>query len=248
MKTVFKKTLCFTVTTTLCLVFLFAVTGCDKLENPDVDDLYLKIENVSGKIENASKYNNIVGIKLIWFESVSKYSILARGDRENGGFTIALPKTLDQNCLNALNISGFHINIAVPSTLNVSNNNVKVFTLSNYCGVDKVGNVVAYFRPSAIDENGNVKDVYFTYVDSDVTISGYTESRFTVIPTENYTGPGEWKQTTTYSIEWKKGWNVWWISRNWHTPTATVTERYSTNPVNNLKWDGEENQSHFNIN
>ena len=242
----------------LIVINLFTTCGCEKHKK---DELYLCVNkngNLCGNVENASKFSSVVAVKLLWHEesvlvgagsNVKKeYVLLAHGDRKNNSIAVMLPETLNSNYLHSLNLEGRKIYIETPSTMTVSNPNVKVFTFNNYCGVDKDGNVIAYFRPSAIDEDGNVKDVFLTYVDSDVTISGYIVSLATVIPTEDYTGPGELKITATFSIEWKKGWNVWWMSNSSPTPEGNVTRTYSTSPISDMKWLGEENQLYFNIN
>ena len=115
--------------TTLCFIAitLFAATGCDKHK----DELYLcvnKVENICGKVENASKFSDVVRVNLIWSESDNRYCILAHGDRKDDDFTITLPETLDLNFLQqSLILEGYSINIASPSTMTVSNPNFKAY-------------------------------------------------------------------------------------------------------------------------
>ena len=217
----------------LLLMLMVLVSSCEKVgDKPYEDVLY-------AKVENASEFSDIVEVKLMIHvgESIG-WVELACGKWKGDGFKIVLPKTIAPNYLNPLILDGWRKLYTEESTISVSNPNVEVRDFSFLEGVDKYGNAVASFKPFEIDEGGNVKDVYYTYVDSDVTISGYSESVFTVMPDEGYTGPYEWKMTTTYSIEWKKGWNVWWTSSSWYALEATVTRKYSTNSSSELNWRG----------
>ena len=220
----------------VAIMLLFAASSCENFEKPEEDGFY-----INAKVENASEYSNVAKVKLmVYNKNIKGYVELTSNDWKGYGFTSVLPTTIDPNYLDALNISGYWINLYTPSTMTVSNTNVKVLTVSSsFTGVDKDGTIVAFFQPYAIDEKSNVKDFFYTYVDSDVTISGYSEGTFTVIATEDYTRPYLWKNTTTYSIVWKKGWNVWWISRAWDTLNATETEEYSSSPIKELKWQGK---------
>ena len=233
--------LCFTAITTLCVIVLifFTTTSCNK---SDGDELCFCInidENVCGKVENASKFSNVVGVNLIWYGSDNKYSVIAHGDRKDDGFTITLPEILDPIYFNTLELEGRRINTTTSSTMTVSNLNVKGSTFSMFCGVNKEGNEVISFMPTAIEKDGTVKNIFFTYVDADVIISGYVVNVATVIPLPNYKGPDELTITAIFSIEWKKGWNIWWFSDTKPTKEGAVTRKYSTNPISKLKWRGK---------
>jgi hypothetical protein len=168
----------------------------------------------------------------------------ASGDWKDGGFTIEPSKTLAPNYLYALiNNSGQPTTIINPqSTVTISNKNVKLMNAS-FWGVDKDGNVVTHFYPFRIDEDGNAKEAFYTYVDSDVTIFGRNEG-WTIITEYDKDKHAdiwyEWKKNTTYSIKWKKGWNVWCLSGSRSTTKRTITEQWSTTPVSGLKWYGGE--------
>jgi hypothetical protein len=241
MKIIFKRPLSFTVIMTLCLVAvtLFAATGCAELEKPDEDELFLHV-----KVENASEYSNVVEVILM---RDNRNVALARGKWKDGGFTIALPKTLDPNYLHALinndSNSGLPVTIIDRPTVTISNKNIKVGNVS-FFGLDKDGKVVTCFSPFEIDKDGNSKEAFYTYVDTNVTISGYTE-REGVILLEFDAMLGFlfqyvwWKKiTTTYSIEWEKGWNIWTPSSFYDLSERIVTEEWSTTFVNRLKWYG----------
>jgi len=95
-------------TTLLSCVFLI---GCKK-ENDDTLSGTIVDGKITAKVENASKYSNVVEVKLMVYErdtipttqgSVTYFSghyvELARSDWKNGRFTIELPKKLPANYL-----------------------------------------------------------------------------------------------------------------------------------------------------
>jgi len=210
-------------------------TSCNK-------DNDININEIKAKVENASKYSNVVEVKLMVHDrNINKYVELARGKWKDGSFTIIPPKALGQNNINALIRDGRHpTNIHfVQSTMTISNENVRVGNIY-FVGVDKRGNAVATFSPVKEDEDGYTETI-FTYVDSDVTIFGYTYGEGHTHPA-NEDAPSWFEITTTYSVEWKKGWNVWCFSRH-HTRvdyTVITTEQWSTTPVSGLKWHGSD--------
>jgi hypothetical protein len=200
---------------------------------------------IYAQVENASEFNNIVEVRLIIGGAV-----VARGDWKGDGFTIILPKTLDPNHLHTL-IDSPSLTMAIPSTpsiLTISNKNVNVVT-PNFAGVDKNDNVVSYFFPFKIDKDGNARGAFYTYVDSNLTIFGYTEREgviYTEYDIELFRGTDimrVWwnKITTTYSVEWKAGWNVWGLSRVYPSGgIGIVTEEWSSTPFSELRWYGGE--------
>ena len=220
-------------------------------ENPDEVETNI-VTKIEAKVENASKYSNVVAVVLKGYDrSTDKNIELARGDWKDGGFIIVLPKTVYPNYYHALinNDREYMTIIDPPSTVSISNKNVKVFH-ARFFGVDKDDNMVTRFYPLKIDKNGYAQDAFLTYVDSDVTISGYTEREGTFTYTEYDNARFEmlhiqhiwWKKiTTTYSIKWKKGWNVWFFSRSGNTQTpSTATEKWASTPVSKLKWYSTE--------
>jgi len=234
-----KKFLWFTAIITVCLtaVALFAATGCDKLEKSDGDKSY-----IYAKVENASEYSNVVEVKLMGYDrNTDRYLELARSDWKDSGFTIVLPETLDPNYLNELRNNGYPTHISdIPSTMTISNKDVKVADIE-FWGVDKEGNLVTHFYPFERDEDGIFyTGIFYTYVDSDVTISGCNQREVvvTALDKDNNTYTYEWKRNTTYSVEWKKGWNVWCLSIFKSVPESTTTDQWSTPPINSLKWYG----------
>jgi len=252
MKTVLKKTLWFTVTT-LCLVFLFAVIGCDKLEKTDGGESAVEDPNgdvLYAKVDRPSRFSDVVEVKLVIYDDAGKQIELNRGKWEGDGFRIVLPKTLNSNSLHTL-INNNDINSGVaptiintPPTMTISNKNVKVANAS-FLAFDKDGNQVTYFFLSEIDENGNLNPsgiIYFTYVDSDVTIFGYSEREVLGFPCGNIHWIDEpiasvlWKETNVYSTEWTKGWNVWRLTGGANCLEETRKEEWTTISMSKLRW------------
>lgn len=235
-------------------IIVFAVTmlfGC--IDNNDYTDADTK-SSIFVKVENASKYSHIVEVKLMCYDKSKDRSIeLASGDWKDDGFTIVLPKTLEPNYFNALVNNGeigFPTIINTSSTMNINNKNVKVGSV-NFWGVDKDGNWVTHFYPFEIDKDGDAKSAFYTFVDADVTISGYTESNTVIGEYDeeiNATILHEWKTTTNYSVKWKKGWNVWSLSKSESAPERTITEKWSNVSIDELKWYAGEDLSELNIN
>jgi len=233
-----RKKLCLFV---VLAILVFIAPNCDNGMSPKDNDNELRIY---AKVENAPEYSDVVEVKLVTVTS----GVVARGEWKGDGFTIVLPKTLGLNHLHTLinNKASTITIINTPSTLTMSNKNVNVVT-ANFVGVDKDGNEVTYFFPFEIDKDGNARGAFYTYVDSDVTISGYTEREgivYTEYDEELFRGMilmRIWwpKITTTYSVNWKVGWNIWELSRIYPAGgIGTVTEEWSSTPFNELKWYG----------
>ena len=249
MEIIHKKPVWLTAITTLSfiVVIIFAATSCNKTENPV--ELYSSVvTNIEVKVENATEYSNVVEVKLMVIDrNIGKYIELASGEWKDGGFTIVLPNKLDPNFLSTL----FNNNrvpmpiINPPSTVTINNKNVQV-CYAYFFGFDKDGNAVNYFYPAEIDKDGNVQDAFFTYADSEVTISGSAERRKdSFISTQHdwVRNQGcilmfiQWnKINTIYSLKWEEGWNVWSLYR-FAVSGSTATEKWSP-PISNLKWYG----------
>ena len=248
MKAILKRTL-FKVKTTLYLVLvtLFVATGCDKIEKPD--ELYTNpVTKIEAKVENATKYSNVVAVKLMVITKYTDgYIELARGDWKDGGFTIELPQTIDPSILCAETYTrGLLGPIADPSLkIAVSNRNAKAGTACFY-GVDKDGNHVTDFYSLKIDENGNINEAFFSYVNTDVTIFGHDEREaiqdFQVGEVRYIANV---KTSTTYSVDLKKGWNAWWFSNIRDEQKFTITNKWSTAASVGVKWYSFEDKWEF---
>jgi len=206
--------------------FLLFIAGtfsaCEKSALVEEDDLY-----IYAQVENASEFSNVVEVKLMIGEIE-----LARGDWKGDGFVIVLPETLDTNILWALidNRGLPTTQIINSSTATISNTNAKIAD-AHFVGVDKDGIVVSNFNLFEIDKDGNPiitqnrDNICLRYVDSYVTVSGYTEHTY-----------GSFNVTHFFSIEWKKGWNVVWISES--VSEGKLIHKWSTIPISRLIWNG----------
>jgi hypothetical protein len=230
------------------MIMLFVAIGCDKSEKPN---------EIKAKVENASKYRNVVKVKLMVYDRTTSerhgnvnvftdhYVEIANGKWKNGGFTMEFPKTLAQNHIRPLINSNSPTQIYYKQpTMTINDENVRVVD-AYFVGVDKKGNAVAIFSPVKIAENDNTK-AFYTYADSDITISGYTKSEGHAIP-EHEDAPSWFEETTNYSVEWKKGWNVWSFSSNYTITgyTLIITKQWTTASVSGLKWYGSEEYLHI---
>ena len=190
------------------------------------------IDRVTVKVKDLSDFDHIVEVELMVFDgSIYRSVEVARGDWINDGFTITLPETLDSNFLRPLlNHSGLlpSIHPEIPPTMSISNENVRVGIVS----FRAIGNT-ASFSPlfCKIGEDGIAHNVHLIYVDSDVTISGY---RKTSMAQDEACECGRkimwmlWDVTINYSIEWRRGWNVWYFSAFRSGAERKITEHWST--------------------
>ena len=221
-------------------------------DNSDEDDNSNEGEFLYAKVENASDFSNVVEVKLVvMVDAPWKWIELARGDWKGDGFAIVLPKTIDSNYLyplinnNGWGQCGANIIDPPPSTVTISNQNVKTLH-ARFMGVDKDGDPVTFFYPREMDKDGYAQDAFYTYVDSDVTICGYTEREDDMVTLTEYDvmryGLAQvtyvWydKITMTYSVKWKKGWNVWCFSRFDDGSTSALTEKWAPTLSRSLKW------------
>ena len=235
----------------MVLIITGGLTSCTEKE---VMQEYCADE-LNAQVENASNYNNVVEVKLMMHDSNVGWELeLVRSNWKDGGFAIELPKTLAANYLhplvNNVSVSMPYIVHYTPSTLSISNENVKVGT-AFFWGIDKNSNTVTHFYPFKIDENGNAQRVFFTFVASDITISGYNEIEAVIAEDSEYEFAHYlylWQKTTTFSINWKKGWNVWCLSSFQSKEERTITEHWSTITANELKWYSGEDLWKLNIN
>ena len=224
------------------LMISVSLSSCgEKAEKEEEGGWRFTGEIIYAEVENALEYSNIVEVKLmLYVPKLGEKDIeISSGIWEDGSFAIELPKTIDQNYLDYLQwfFKGY-INEGLPETVTFSNERVK--SAETYLvGVDKDGNGIASFSP----KNGDTEAI-FIYADSDVTFSGYLkEGGWYIIP-EGYTGPTGFEINTTLSVNWRKGWNVWFHSKTSEIDkddnTEIITQHYSTSPVSGLKWYGSE--------
>jgi len=254
----------------ISLAVAIAFAGCNAFEvknEEEYDDPQMSSNNYGNegvfyaKVENASKYRNVFEVKLMVYDKttsrtngnvttfIDHYVELARSKWKDDGFSIPFPETLASNHFRALIRYGRPPTLIdhIQSTMAISNENVKVSDVY-FVGVDKNDNVVATFSFVNTDEDCRTEAI-FTYVDSDVTISGYTVKEGHAQPA--YEGAPSWiEKTTTYSVKWEKGLNIWFFSTSntIESYKMITSEKWSIDPVSGLKWFGsEENVWKFQI-
>jgi len=236
------------------LTIAIIIAGCSS--NSDFDDFSFEIMDnndlvVSAKVANASQYNRTIEVKAYIYDTNAYMSVeLSKVNWKHNGFSIVLPNTLDTKYLHPLiygewwNIVAAKTIFSAPSnyiiiqpSITISNENVKIVD-AQFFGEDKDGFFSGIF---CLDDtngnwltNDNSTKAVFTYVDSDVTISGNVFSK-------DITSDGfVYERTETYSINWKKGWNVWYRSKYDETKgnTSIFKEKWSSAPSIGLKWNG----------
>jgi hypothetical protein len=209
-------------------------------------------KSIVAKVENAAEFSDVDKVGLIVHDrNTNKTVELASGDWERDGFVIELPETLAPSYLYPLiSQDGFPVTIIIysPSTINISNENVKM-AIAKLHVIHKSGNITDIY-PFKIDKHGNAKRALLTYVDSDITISGYNKGEIAICgydEDENADVFYLWEKTTVYSIKWKKGWNVWCLSSYMSATKKTITEQWETISVDDLKWYSSKDLDKLNI-
>ena len=209
--------------TTMAVLLMMAGSLVSCESTSDIEQVHSYI-----KVENASEFGSVVEVKMMRGDIE-----LSRVNWKGNGFTPVLPKTISPSLLSALiDNHGLPTTLIInSSTATISNKNAQTAGI-HFLGVDRNDNRVAVFYPVVIDENGNqismrYDRVRFEYVNSDVTVSGYVEHTY-----------GRYNTTHIFSIEWKKGWNVLWISDS--VLGEKAISKWLTIPRNRLKWYGRE--------
>jgi hypothetical protein len=188
----------------LCLCAELAFTSCNKDDDgPEASP----IESITATVENGSSYDLDQVKALIYYEN--GIDEVVSGKYTNGGFTLALPKTIDAKYLELI-----FEEKELKDGMKVSDPNVKITLLDRiegYKSGDRVGTFMYIKEPSASSETeGTVvytdRDVVIT---GSVTLSGYTE---------------------VMNISLKKGWNMMY-----YTETATEMTTSTSDP-GGLKW------------
>jgi len=204
----------------LLCVLLFTAWSCGKKSPDDGSELRFGV-----KVENASEYSNVVEVRLI-----AGGIEFARSDWKKGGFEIVLPKETEPPTYlySLIYDESWSGQVYTPSTLiydhptlTISDKNVKG-AVAGFIGFDKDGHQVAFFYLAKKGKDGdNEAEAILTYVDSYVTITG-SDSFY------------------DYSLNWEKGWNIWYRSRSQTGAgdNLSITRQWTTTPVSGLRWYG----------
>jgi len=237
--------------TSVLVLLLFA--GCNSSEIEKPQDGNDKV--INARVENASEFSNVADVKLLAnpfspMEQFNESVEIAYAEWKNGGFIINFPKTVNSSYLYPpihdgkwkvrlpVATGGFrsdNIYFESLSSVTISNENVKIVNTEIW-GVDENARWIAPFSLIRLIDEYNFTKAVFTYVDSDVTIFGSN----VVI---NEFGNPPFEVHNIYSIEWKKGWNVWYLTKSrtvTNDGTPILTRKWSSIPADGLKWHGEE--------
>ncbi len=221
--------------TAICTIALLA--GCDKSKNDDkpsggsTDTTLTGVNLVENKLTVKIGGTAITGISTVhasaydMSEGINKY--IASTPFSNNSFTVILPNTVGTEYLKLLSET-------VPSTVIISNENVKVNDNTYFCAVYN-GNEVGQFLCDNYDysrEEDRVgdADVIFIYSTDDCQVSGY-----------QYDDGDDWK--FIYNLSLKKGWNAcaFVVSK---VEGSEVSEfQFTTNIPNTVKWYYEPSTS-----
>jgi len=238
-------------------------------ETPNSVVIHAQVENAEelGDISRVSVFTRLTDLDSAW-PIITRDSLVAYGDWKDDGFTIKLPKTIDRNLLYSLvtermstgwiyddlrmeipflaSFGAVGIGLfrgAIDSTTFISNRNVKGVTIE-FLGLQRAGAGGLFsFFPTKIVDGVSIQTV-FTYVDSDVTILGNNIQRYDDI----FPGFDFPHRHHIYSIEWRRGWNVWYLSRsetiNDDGISVITTQWSSQPPIEGLRWQGMERNRH----
>ena len=198
-----------------------AVISCKK-DGDDSDGA--TIDKITATVEGGAKYNGVITkVKMVAY-GLSEEGVIATGNWNNGGFSIAFPKTVDTKYLQLVVEDG----MGVDATYSI--NTAKWCRDIYFEGYDANDEYVCdfYYGKSS---NNSYTEVNYIYVDSDVNITC----------NDTY-GDEEWERTDDYSLTLKKGWNVAYLSESWSEVDGKeiYQEEYKTTAVNGLKWYSDE--------
>ena len=192
---------------------------------------------ITGKVENVSECADVAKVKVgasLWDSNTltDVYETLASGDLRDGSFTLRLPTTISSKWYNFV-----PIDVEIPSSVTVSNKDVKYFKVYLFAGCNSADKIIGrfYCRRDNFAGGGKISvEVSYWYVETDVNISG--TSSFTQ-NSDNYV----YEYNSTYLLDLKKGWNVVIMT---HTSNplqgntfTSLTEYTIGSAVNDLQWN-----------
>ena len=189
-----------------CLAVTTMISSCDEKEKEEEFDLVSDWFDgkITATMENVSAWS--VSKIVARTRGKQNYIDVVSGNYSNGGFTLNLPSTLPDECLENtsldfinFNFSDYEAKIQQIEFSYYENSNNNDFWLGTVWHYTKV--------------NDTETSVLYWYADRDVTITGKDN-------------------TSKVSISFKKGWNRLYVTDN-HTDGIFI---YSTKPVDGCKW------------
>ena len=182
---------------------------------------------VSGRVENASKYSEIVKVKaMLWDSNTEEEIEIAEAEfKKDGSFSITLPATIDTRYLSGWDDED------IPPALVVSDKSAKS-TYLDIAGVDEAGNIRTWLYYGKLMESGAGVYVDYIYSDSNFSITG-THTETEELNVYNY----------VYALHIKKGWNITYETlsiANGGDGTYIRNRTYTSTPISGLKWYGNQ--------
>jgi hypothetical protein len=205
----------------ICAVTVF--TGCSKDE-----DETSSTTTISATVESGSSYNSSIDTVKAMVEIDDVYSAIASVKYSNGGFSLSLPKTVDDQYLEKMNTD-------MPDGIKVSDSQAKG------CGIELMGyksnKLIGTFQYALSDDIDEGNYGGYLYVDKNVTITGsYSESLWGI------------DVKMVYDLTLKKGWNLVYMKTTASETDYSITMEISSNAITGLKWFFiEEDNSYYSL-
>jgi hypothetical protein len=205
------KKIIMTMAAFICAVTVF--TGCNK---DDDDSGSSSITSISATVESGSSYNSSIETVKAMVDVDDVYSAIASGKYNNGGFSINLPQTVDDQYLEKMTTD-------MPDGIKVSDSQAKG------CGIELKGyksdQEVGTFQYTLTNDTDAGNEGAYVYVDKNTTISGsYSETLWGVTI------------KAVYDLSLKKGWNIVYMQTTASATDLSATMKISNEKITGLKW------------
>jgi len=198
------------------IILPWGFISCDKEDKDPIEDSV--VYTITAAVENGNDYK-IDAVKaftgtdeIINFETGE----IASSDYKNGGFTLSLPKTIENQYLELL----FEED-EIPDAIKISDVNTKFcyLLIVAYQSGTKAGEFE--YKYLSADETVEIR-AFYMYIDRDCSIKG------------SYTEIDEDETYRTYNVSLKKGWNIMYVYSRW---TESGLRSEATSSVQSgLKW------------
>ena len=184
---------------------------------------------ITADVVNGNDYNTIIS-KVEVVSGHAEIDPIAEGDYQDGGFTLTLPSTFDDQYLMDITELFFDEN---PENFVISDESARTLPLfdENFKAYNEDGELVGNFIYVNEDDDGALTYAAFFYVDRDVDITGTVD-----FDPDIY----------TFSMSLKEGWNIVYITQ-YDENTFEITSK----EVEGMKWifatDEEEEEEEEDI-
>jgi hypothetical protein len=210
-KKIYMKKSFMTLAAFICAVTVF--TGCNKDDDEGETN---SITSISATVESGSSYNSSIDTVKAVVDINNVYFTIASGSYSNGGFSISLPKTVDDKYLEKMTTD-------MPEGITVSDSQTKG------CGIElkgyKSNKALGIFQYTLTNDADAGNEGAYVYVDKNVTIIGsYSESLWGITMKE------------VYDLSLKKGWNIVYMQTTASEADMSATIKISNEKITGLKW------------